>query len=56
MQYINGVDHLLAEYDIHRDLVLPIHRAIQNLPKDANTSSFPVPGAVFVQEISGGTQ
>lgn len=56
LQYIDGVDHLLAEYDIYRDLMLPIHRAIRNLPKEATTASSTAPDAVFLQGISGSNE
>jgi hypothetical protein len=52
LQYINGVDHLLAEYDIYKNLVLPIHHAIRNLPREAKTPPSVIPGAVFLQGIS----
>ncbi|POS75468.1 hypothetical protein DHEL01_v206145 [Diaporthe helianthi] len=41
IRYINGVDHLFAEYKIYRDLVLPIHRALRNYPKESKKLSSP---------------
>lgn len=52
LQYINGVDHLLAEYEIYKNLVLPIHHTIRNLPREAKTSPSAMSGAVFLQGIS----
>lgn len=52
LQYINGVDHLLAEYEIYTNLVLPIHHAIRNLPRKAKMPPSTMPGAVFLQAIS----
>lgn len=52
LQYINGVDHLLAEYDIYKNLVLPIHHTIRKLPRVAKTPASAIPGAVFLQGIS----
>lgn len=51
LQYINGVDHLLAEYEIYTNLVLPIHHAIRNLPRKAKIPPSAMPGAVFLQAI-----
>lgn len=51
LQYINGVDHLLAEYEIYTNLVLPIHHAIRNLPRKAKIPPSALPGAVFLQAI-----
>ncbi|KAG8160925.1 hypothetical protein KVR01_009189 [Diaporthe batatas] len=53
IRYINGVDHLFAEYRIYRDLVLPIHHTIRDLPNEAKTTLCPTPDAVFLQGISG---
>lgn len=53
LQYINGVDHLLAEYEIYTNLVLPIHHAIRSLPKKAKIPPSVIPGAVFLQAIGG---
>ncbi|KAK7709819.1 hypothetical protein SLS64_006061 [Diaporthe eres] len=52
ISYLNGVDHLLTEYEIYKNLVLPIHHAIRNLPREAKTPPSTIPGAVFLQAIS----
>lgn len=52
LQYLNGVDHLLTEYEIYKNLVLPIHHAIRNLPREAKAPPSTIPGAVFLQAIS----
>lgn len=52
LQYISGVDHLLAEYDIYENLALPIHHTIRNLPREAKTPPSAIAGAVFLQGIS----
>ncbi|KKY30014.1 hypothetical protein UCDDA912_g10060 [Diaporthe ampelina] len=46
--YINGVDHLLTEYEIYKNLALPIRK----LPKKAKMPPSAMPGAVFLQAIS----
>lgn len=52
VQYINGVDHLLTEYEIYKNLALPLHHAIRNLPKKAKMPPSGIPGAVFIQAIT----
>lgn len=51
MQYINGVDHLLSEYDIYQNLTLPIHHAIRKLPKKAKMPPSAISGSDFPKAI-----
>lgn len=52
IQYINGVDHLLSEYDIYKTLAFLIHHAIRTLPREAKMPTSIVPDAVFLQAFS----